>query len=338
VGADRTLRLAVHDGIEPRRELANLASHLAAAATSPDAPPTLIVSRLTGVALAYGRFQRPTPPGPDAPVRVRRHSAGAACAYGEGQVSVCLVVPDLVAWADIPFLDKVVNRCVRGTIRALGSLGLRAVYGGRDHLVADGHRVAVVGMAAAGEGGPCLFQAILGHTAPPVLALPGGPADVGPPWSCLDALRPGLEFSSLASALADAYGAGRTVEAAPAVPEGEALDPPSVPGDDFGTLWGDPEPVPIGTVSVGLRGTPDGTLSALVLGGELMVDDGAAAALTRALAGRPLDPETVQGAVQAVFADPARHAVLGVPDLGALGRAVLATVNHWRNAGNAVRV
>ena len=108
----------------------------------------------------------------------------------------------------------------------------------------------------------------------------------------------------------------------------------------------------IGTVSVGLRGTPQGALAALILGGELMVDDGAAAALCESLADGPpaggvtvasnndgpLDAATVQAAVAAVFADPASHAVLGVPDLGAIGRAALSTVNRWRNAGNAVRV
>lgn len=340
MGGARTLHLAVHDGIAPRDELAAVAGRLAAAAADPDLPPTLMVGRLTGAALAFGRFQRPTPPEPDAPVRVRRHTGGRACAYGEGQVSLCLVLPDLPAWAGLPDLDKVVNRCVRGVLKGLGSLGLRAVYGGRDFLTADGRRAALVCMGARAEG-PRLFQAVLGLTAPPVGGLTGAPDDgAGPPWAPLASLSPGLDFARLVEALAGGYAAAgdRTVAPAPPVPAGQAPDPPSVPGDDYGTVWGEPVAVPVGTLSVGLRAAPDGTLGALILAGELMVDDGAAAALTRALAGRPLGPEAVRDAVRDVFADPARHAVLGVPDLSAIERAILATAENWRSSDHAVRV
>jgi hypothetical protein len=318
-----TLRLIVRDATAPAEEL-GIAAALRRAAADRAAPPTLLISRLTGDAAALGRFQRAADP--EGNETLRRHTGGAAVPYGEGRVSLCLVAPDLEAVADVPFLDKVVNRCVRGCVKGLAGLGLKALYGGRDYLTADRRPVALVGMAV-GEGGTVLFQAVLGHTAP---ATPVRPAPKGP-WATLVDLAPGLAFADLAEALASGYAAatGRALEAADA-PAPAPL--PFGPEDPAGLIWGPPVPVPIGTVSAGARLGPDGTLAELALAGELMVDDGAARALRDALAETAPDktaPDAaaVGRAVHAVFKDPARHAVLGVPDPDDITRAVMGAIS-----------
>jgi len=327
-------RLAVYDGIAPERELAAVGA-LLAAARDRALPPTLTISRLTGDATAPGRFQ------PASGTTVRRHTGGPACRYGAGQVSACLVVPDLEAAVGVPFLDKIVNRCVRGCIQGLAALSLRAVYGGRDHLVANGRRVALVALAAE-AGGPCLFQAVLGLEAAPAPA-PGGPGSEGPPWAALADLSPGLTFGRLAEALAAGYRADTSVDLDRAVtpPAAGAPDPgapPAGPDADPTLTWGAAEPVPIGTVSAGLRLGPDGAVEALALAGEAMLDDGAAPALATALRGERPTEAAVTRAVEAVFADPARHVALGVPDRRALVRAVLAAATLFRSSRDAVRV
>jgi len=241
----------------------------------------------------------------------------------------------------VPFLDKIVNRCVRGCIQGLAALSLRAVYGGRDHLVANGRRVALVALAAEAEGA-CLFQAVLGLEAAPAPA-PGGPGPEGPPWAALADLSPGLTFGRLAEALAAGYRADTSVDLDRAVtpPAAGAPDPgapPAGPDADPTLTWGAAEPVPIGTVSAGLRLGPDGAVEALALAGEAMLDDGAAPALATALRGERPTEAAVTRAVEAVFADPARHVALGVPDRRALVRAVLAAATLFRSSRDAVRV
>lgn len=310
------LRVIIRDTVAPGEEL-GIAAALRRAAADRATPPTLLIGGLTGGATALGRFQRATSPKGEA---FRRHTGGAAVPYGAGRVSLCLVAPSLEAVADVPFLDKVVNRCVRGCVKGLAGLGLKALYGGRDYLTAERRPVALVSMAV-GEGGECLFQAVLGHTAP---ATPVRPAPDAP-WTPLADLVPGLAFADLARALASGYAAatGRSLEAVDA-PAPEPL--PFGPEDPAGLAWGAPVPVPIGTVSAGARLGPGGTLADLALAGELMVDDGAAGALRDALAGTDPDAAAVGRAVRAVFADPARHAVLGVPDPDDITRAILGAI------------
>lgn len=333
-GGAPILRLIVRDPVAPRDELATVAALLQAASADRTAPPTLLISRLTGRAAALGRFQRAdaAPAGGEC---LRRHTGGTAVPYGEGLVSLCLVAPDLGAVAGVPFLDKVVNRCVRGCVKGLSSLGLRTMYGGRDFLLADRRRVALVGMAIA-EGGTALFQAVLGHTAP---ATPpaGAPAADGP-WTPLTDLLPGLAFAALADALASGYAAatGRALEKADApVPDAA---PPALE-DPPGLAWGAPVAVPIGTVAAGVRLAPDGTLADLSLAGEMMMDDGAAGAIRNALAGVRPDEAAVRRAVSAAFTDPTRHTVLGIPKLEDIARAILgATAEARKKETHAARV
>lgn len=320
---DAVLHRIVHriilDGADPATELGVTAALLAEA--DPAAPPTLVLARLTGAARAVGRFQ-PAPAGPGA--FVRRHTGGVACAYGAGVVSVALVLPDLMAFGGVPFLDKVINRAVRGTVRGLASLGLKAAYGGRDFLSAAGRRVGLVAMAGE-AGGPCLFQAVLG------LAVParGGEDPDAAAWVALAELVPDLDFGCLAEALTRGHrkATGRTVVDRPAPAPRPA--PPAAPDPDL--AWGPAVAVPIGRLAAGLRLDGSGGVEALGLAGDFMADGGLVAALGDALRGRVPDRGAVTRAVEELLADPARHAVPGVPDPNAIVNAVLAAAQGERN-------
>jgi len=304
--ATPVLHRVVLDGADPAAELGVTAALLAEAA-DPAAPPTLLIARLTGDARAVGRFQ-PPPGGTD----VRRHTGGHACAYGAGAVSVAVVVPDLMVFAGVPFLDKLVNRAVRGTVRGLATLGLKAAYGGRDFVSADGRRVGLVSMAAE-PGGGCLFQAVLGLT---VAARDGGE------WTPLAALAPDLDFKALADALTRGHqkATGRVVVDRPA----PAAVPAAPEPPDATLAWGAPVAVPIGTLSAGLRLDGHGCVEDLGLMGDFMADGGLVPALAEFLRGKVPDIATVTRAVEEVLADPARHAVPGVPDPTAIVNAVVA--------------
>lgn len=315
------LHRIVLDGADAATELGVASALLAAAAAEPGAPPTLLVTRLTGDAHALGRFQ-PDPAASEG--HVRRHTGGLACAYGAGIVSVCLVVPDRMAFAGVPFLDKLVNRAVRGTVRGLSSLGLKAAYGGRDFVSTDGRRAGLVSMAAEADGAS-LFQAVLG------LAVP---ARDGEEWAPLAELVPDLDFKGLADALTRGHekATGRTVVDRPAPTPAAAA--PAGPEPDL--AWGPPVPVPIGTLAAGLRLDAEGKVAALGLRGEFMADTGFVSALGDALRGHVPEIGAVTRAVEEVLADPARHAVPGVPDPTAIVSAVVAAAGG--EGRHAVRV
>jgi hypothetical protein len=320
------LHRIVLDGAEPETELGTAAALLAEAAEPPDraapaAPPSLLITRLTGKARALGRFQPDPPAG--AGTFVRRLTGGVECAYGEGVVSVCVVVPDLMAFAGLPFLDKLINRAVRGTVRGLAVPGLRAAYGGRDFVSAAGRPVGLVGMTS--KGGAALFQAVLGLTTP---------ARGDAAWASLLELVPDLTFEALAAALARGHerATSRTVVDHPA----PAPVPSAPTGPDPDLVWGPAVDVPIGRLAAGLRLDPAGKVEALGLRGDFMADAGFVPAMGRALAGRVPDRGAVLGAVEEVLEDPARHAVPGVPDPNAIVTAVLAAAGG--ESMHAVRV
>jgi hypothetical protein len=317
--ADPMLHRIVLDGADAETELGVTAALLADAASDPTASATLLVTRLTGTGRALGRFQ-PEPATPGA--HVRRHTGGHACAYGDGIVSVCLVVPDLMAFAGVPFLDKLVNRAVRGTVRGLSSLGLKAAYGGRDFVTADGRRAGLVSMAAE-AGGASLFQAVLGLTTPA--------RDAGPdaPWAPLADLVTDLDFKGLGDALTRGHekATGRTVVDRPA----PAPTPVDRAGPDPGLVWGAPVPVPIGALAAGLRRDAGGRVEALGLRGDFMADNGFIPALEAALRGEVPDTGAVSRAVEELLADPARHVVPGVPDPNAIVDAVVAAAEGERS-------
>jgi hypothetical protein len=318
--AEAVLHRIVLDGADPRLEFGVTAALLAEARPDPAAPPTLVITRLTGAARALGRFQ----PAPAAPGSwVRRHTGGVACAYGAGMVSVVLVLPDLMAFGGVPFLDKVINRAVRGTVRGLASLGLAAAYGGRDFIAAAGRRVGLVAMAAE-AGGPCLFQAVLGLDAP---ARAG--KDVNGAWAALKELVPDLDFGPLAEALTRGHlkATGRTVLDRPAPAPQDV--PPAAPEPNL--AWGPAVAVPIGHLAAGLRLDRAGGVEARGLAGDFMADGGLVPALARALAGRVPDRGAVTRAVEELLADPARHVVPGVPDPNAIVNAVLAAAEGERS-------
>lgn len=116
--------------------------------------------------LALGAFHRR----PKLPSEVEiwpRHTGGRALPGGNGFVLVTLALPHRSALVDDERLtlapEQVMNRCVRGVLNALRSLGIDVVYPGLDLLTHERRTIGVLGFIES--DGPTLFQAILGASA-----------------------------------------------------------------------------------------------------------------------------------------------------------------------------
>jgi len=116
--------------------------------------------------LALGAFHR-RPKFPSDVEIWPRHTGGRALPSGNGFVLVTLALPHrsaLVADERLALApEQVMNRCVRGVLNALRSLGIDVVYPGLDLLTHERRAIGVLGFIES--DGPTLFQAILGATA-----------------------------------------------------------------------------------------------------------------------------------------------------------------------------
>ncbi len=321
----------IADGITPQAEIARVAQWLADAAPGPHSAPVLSISRLTGDALALGRYQRGETAltGQFTGETVRRLTGGRSSRFGEGLVSVCLIVPDLFSLTGARSADKTINRGVRGLLRAMGSLGLPALYGGRDMITVTRKPVAMVSMEAL-ENGVCLFQGIVGMatvaapdeswlTTPPATGLGGAP------WAPLTEFRPDLGFKELADAVVAGYtrALDRELVAASAPPsEGAA---PGATWKSAGYGWSAPVEVPIGVVEAGVR-MEDGRIAGVSLCGDFIAATALVERLEMDLIGAELDPNAVGRAINGVFSG--GQGILGLTTLVSIRDAVL-------DAGNA---
>jgi len=134
-----------------------------------DAPGggALRVYTLAGDVVALGRYHLAPDAGADSGVRLwRRLSGGRAMPWGDGFVGLSLVLPHRSALvADDPFAlapEQVMNRYVRGVLRACELSGVAAFYPGRDLITVDGR---ILGMASfeVDARGALLFEAVLAN-------------------------------------------------------------------------------------------------------------------------------------------------------------------------------
>jgi len=326
----------VYDGISGADELALVAARLAD--SSADAAPRLMISRLTGHATALGRHQRETTTlvANHGQPLLRRLGSGRATAYGDGQVSLCLIVPDLHAYAGVHDPIKVINRGVRGLLRALKTFGLRAIYGGRDMVTVQRRPVALLSMEAlTGEalssealpGGVCMFQAIIGLSRQAMpdsacLQMAAAAGLGGEPWMPLAEVVDAITFERLVEAIVSGYGKETGRELLPSQPDAAPAPLPNRPGDGEGYTWSAPVTVPIGRLQAGVR-VADGSLADTALCGDFIVGSAALVDLSAALSGAAPEPRSVGLAVDRVFAGELGHSILGVSDLGVIRDAIL---------------
>lgn len=289
--------------------------------------PTLLVAELAGDTLFLGRHQRTASAlvasaGP----ALRRAGGGKALRAAPATVGVLLAVPH-GGWAERLDPDKVLNRCVRGLLRALPKVGASggAYYFGRDFVVSQQHQIAVISQDGA-PGGTLLFEALIAAAEP--LALPAGVSAYpehpdaraqGPPHGSLR----GPRFEDVVRAIVDGY---TSLLGATLMPEAEAPDPgpplgPDVVEEEEGFHWSFLAAVPIGFLQAGVRA--DGKRIAEVrLRGDFMAPAFAVAALEQALRGKRFEIGDVGPAVDAAFGRGGAP-IIGVRDLRVVADCIL---------------
>jgi len=304
---------------------------LAAAATLGEAH--LHLSSLgPGEVLSLGAFQhRPATTGDPL---WSRSTGGRTAPAGEGFLLLTLALPHRAALVDERRLalapEQVMNRCVRGVLRALRTLGVDATYPGLDLLTH--RRRALATLAFTEFDGPTIFQAILAATTP-----------LSTGASLLDRLDPGgivstdLPGPDDAATLVDLAGAHIAPELAPprfadraaAGYAGEFGIDPQVLDEDVTEVLADAysqadefvaPPRPSGDMvrAHGLLGPVEAwshvdghRLTAFTVTGNFIAPAATPAALGQALYGCPADPDEMERRITA-FLDRDTHYFLGL--------------------------
>ncbi|MDG2305896.1 MAG: lipoate protein ligase C-terminal domain-containing protein [Candidatus Binatia bacterium] len=282
--------------------------------------------------LAVGAFHR-MPERTSDVVLWKRHTGGRALPAGSGFVIVSLALPHRAALVDEDRLalapEQVLNRCVRGLLSALRSLGVDVVYPGLDLLTHTRRSIGALSFVEMGD--PTLFQAVLPVSASlgdgPFLLDRADPEGVIPvsfigeaETTRLEAIVPAKRDEFAPAAFAGHLARGYT----------EALGIETQrQGDDLTRALaaehqGDPpiadHPILEGTAvrATGLLGPVDvwartdaGRIADLQLRGDFIAPIEAPDALARALRGCPTDPEEIEKMVTA-FLDRDRGYLLGL--------------------------
>lgn len=209
----------------------------------------LVVRVPSATATVVGAFERITAEG-----ELRRGSGGGRAEVGPGSVWVSLTLPNAHVLVPDGTPENLLNRYVRPLLRALGRVaGKPASYFGRDW-VSVGHRpVALVAFAHEMATGRCLFEAVVGVTAP-FARTPRASFRDRPVAALADVATATVIPAAVADAIAEAYGVAALGAALPdAAPE--PVEPP----------WAATCEEAIGTLGAG----PDAA-GRMRLGGELM--------------------------------------------------------------------
>ena len=135
------------------------------------APSRFCVASLIGKGLSLGMFQIPTAAVKMARCResgftlTRRLTGGTATYYGEGILSLSLILPGPSSFSDPIPPAKVINRYIRGILSGLISLGVNALYYGGDFLTVNQKRAGYLSMEVDSRG-VVLYQTLLAMDKP----------------------------------------------------------------------------------------------------------------------------------------------------------------------------
>jgi hypothetical protein len=339
--------------VDPLRELASTAQLMASVARGRERGEggALQLATLRGEGLALGRYQRiacvlATSPGPSDPGQrstnvVRRLTGGHATAYGDGILSLSLILPAPSAWLPaaerIP-AEKLLNRYVRGLLRALSALGAPAFYPGRDCVIVAARPVAYVS-CERDAAGVCLVQAIVGlsRSFRVEQSGPSGPEEeeaLVQPTALVELVRGPADLGRrLGEELLGAYAArhGLSLDDSPpseleaqAVTEREArLRVQGLREDSLEEMVGSgPFTTPIGSLEAYVALDQSRTLQRVRLFGDFIADSAGVAELEDALRMRPAQWDSVDAAVERILGD-AEHFTLGLRERQTVTHAVL---------------
>lgn len=160
----RTFKLAVQPLVSPAESLAAdelLRRDLVLARDG----GVMRVYGFAGELLSLGRFHAvPAELAPRALRVYRRHSGGRNIPFGDGFAGLSIVLPHrsaLVSQEPLALAPhQVLNRCVRGILEGLKSVGIPAFYPGRDWITVDRRVIGMVSFDVAADGG-MVFEALI---------------------------------------------------------------------------------------------------------------------------------------------------------------------------------
>lgn len=330
------LELAVQPGLAPAASLACDRGALAARR------PLLRVYELADDVLSLGRYHR-APRGGGVHL-LRRHTGGRAVPCGPGFAVVALVLPHRAALvadrADGLAPEQVMNRTVRGVLRALELAGLPAFYPGRD-LITVARRILGLVSMEVDAAGTLLFEAIVANGGDlarlPALLDAADPDGLvtAEPWSTADVTSIARErgaplpLDELAALLRRGFAEKFGVE-------WSAAAPPALPVDEAAWLASRrprPELDRRGTSRTQLGGLEahfalaGDRLAAIELAGEFIADSPGIAALEAGLRGCAAERAAVDAVVSDVLGS-GEHFVLGIGPRATIAETVMKGVGR----------
>lgn len=290
---------------------------------------------------------------------LRRATGGVAVAAGDGTLYACLTLPEPSALVPCA-MDRFLNRHLRGVLRALTKMGMRAHYMGRD-FVSVLHRPAVwVGWDRNGSGG-CRLELIASVSRSFALprALDGYGRRERPPLSgkepitLVDVSTTARDASEIRERLVERLpaalvsfpeslgGSGQPtlplVVNGPSQAERLAVEArvariDALAGEDDGDLvWSRPVEDAIGFVEAGVRLRADGSVARARVCGDFYAERGGMAALEGALCGLPPSPDAFGAAIDGAFG-PGRYVIEGLATLRSIQSALLDAADRARSS------
>lgn len=340
------LRFVSEAGVDPARALSVGALFLEQVARD-GAPPVLLYgASLSGEAVALGRSQRAAfTLDREACARrsltvLRRTTGGPAAMAKTGILYAALALRHASVLMDCP-RDRVLNRNVRGFLAGLGALGARSHYFGREHLAVEKRPAALVSWTR--RDGAVLLEVFLSSEKTYGLTseLSGYPTpkeqttETKEPITLAEALGRVPPVEDIVRAIAeghrDTFEADLELERASLADEDRAgverrmaslivdLDA----SDEL--VWSALHSVPIGWVAGGVKLAGDGTIEDVEVAGDFYDDDGSAAHLRGALAGKVPTREALAAAAHATW-DGATRSIEGLRDLEPIVAALTEAV------------
>lgn len=293
----------------------------------------------------------------------RRHSGGRCIPFGQGFIGLSILLPHRSALvSDDPLTltpSQVLNRCVRGILRGLKSIGLPAFYPGRDWITIDRRIVGMISIDVSGDGG-LLFEAILAAS-----RNFGALATVSSGWPAeWTARMPRLEADAVTSLkrelgveLALPEIAEVLVRAYAELFEVSFVERRSAPGHLTNTIhqlatsqfeprsWVADRRVqphldhhsltlaPLGVFETYYSVGTGGDLSEIMLSGDIIANPAAIEAMEHRLRGCPADYASIDAIVTQIFAQP-ENFILGLPST----TSIAATICAGLTDGSRVRL
>jgi lipoate-protein ligase A len=303
-----------------------------------DGTGALRVYDLAGPVLGLGRYHL-APAGDDGVVLHRRLSGGRVVPAGDGFVALSLVLPHRSALVSADPLAlapaQVMNRCVRGILEGLKTLGAGAFYPGRDTITV-GRRIAGFVSFEVDRHGVLLFEAVLARSrdfgclprlldaADPAGTVAADVLDAGDTITLAQALGREVGLDELAAAMRRGYEARFGVRfhersaSRRFASEGIVTDPDWVRGrrrdpalDRRATTRGQ-----LGVLEVHFALAGD-RLGPVLVTGDFIASSPAIERLEHSLPGCPAAASAIDAVVRDAFAPPG-HFILGIGSPGTI--------------------